>query len=108
MLALLSKHPSNSSELHPVSINTTTRRKYARIGLAEVTDLPISSTSERIVFRVILEPLIMGVLPVSVQPIVLAIVLLGVLASLAVPQINRSLGQLAVKAREEIASSKEE
>ncbi|KZP10100.1 hypothetical protein FIBSPDRAFT_899983 [Athelia psychrophila] len=87
-----------------------TRRKYAHITAVEETGIPLSGTliAERVDFRIILEPLVLGVLPASLQSTVATIALFGFLASLVVPRINRYLEKLAVIAREEIRRTKEE
>lgn len=87
-----------------------TRRKYAHIKAVEETGIPLSNASipQRADFRVILEPLVWGVLPASVQFTVLTIVLFGFLASLAVPRINQYLEKVAAISREEVYKTKEE
>lgn len=75
--------------------------KYAFIRVIDETNA-LSLSDTHVTFQIILEPLIFGVLPASVQPTVLAIVLLASLAGLAVPWVNNYLERLAEKAREEI------
>ncbi|KAF7978019.1 hypothetical protein HWV62_1889 [Athelia sp. TMB] len=87
-----------------------TRRKFAHITVIEETGVPSTNASilEQVDFRIILEPLVLGVLPASLQPTLFAIVVFGVLASLAVPYMNRYLEKLASISREEIDKLKVE
>jgi hypothetical protein len=100
------QHSSTTGQIAHTSKVKTTRRMYAHIRVVE-TDIPASVFPQRVTFRVILEPLIMGVLPASVQPTVLALVLVTSLAVLAVPWINRCLERLAQKATEATKSKRE-
>jgi hypothetical protein len=87
----------------------TTRRMFAHIRVVDETGgISATTTPQHVTFRLILEPLIMGVLPASVQPTVLAIVLVASLAALAVPWINRYLEGLARNAMEETTKAKAE
>ncbi|KIM88865.1 hypothetical protein PILCRDRAFT_813856 [Piloderma croceum F 1598] len=86
-----------------------TRRMFAHIRVVDETGgISATTAPQHVTFRVILEPLIMGVLPASVQPTVLAIVLVASLAALAVPWINRYLERLARNAMEETTKAKAE
>lgn len=78
------------------------RRKYAYIRVVDETDTqPASSLlRKRVAFRIILEPLIMGVLPASMLPTVLVLFLVVSIAILAVPRINGYLEGVAEKVRE--------
>ena len=82
------------------------RRMYAHIRVVDETD--ISACPQSVVFRIILEPLIVGVLPISVQPTILALTLVTALATLAVPWINRYFERLARNAMEESAKASAE
>jgi hypothetical protein len=87
----------------------TTRRMFAHIKVVDETGgISATTAAQHVTFRVILEPLIMGVLPASVRPTVLAIVVVASLAALAVPWINRYLERLAQNAIEETAKAKAE
>jgi hypothetical protein len=79
---------------------------YAHIQVVDETiSMSTSESTQRIVFHVILEPLIMGVLPASVQPTVLVLALVAIMAALAVPWINRYLERLAGKAKTEMTNA---
>jgi len=84
-----------------------TRRMFAHIRVVDETGI-MSTTPQHVTFHIILEPLIMGVLPASVQPTVLALVLVASLAALAVPWINRYFARLARNAMEETVKAKAE
>jgi len=99
-----------SSSQHSSSVGTNTytrketrsRRMYAHIRVVgEADGISTSEHTQHIAFNIILEPLIMGVLPASVQPIVLTLVFVVSVAALIVPWINRYLERLADKARAE-------
>jgi hypothetical protein len=96
------QHTPSSDANNYVARDKTSRRMYAHIRVVDETDgMSTVESTQRVVFRVILEPLIMGVLPASVQPVVVALVLVASLAALAVPWINRYFERLAWKARAE-------
>jgi hypothetical protein len=82
------------------------RRMYAHIRVVDETGT--SSCPQSVMFRIILEPLIAGVLPISVQPTILALILVAALATLAVPWINRYLERLARHAMEESIKTTEQ
>jgi hypothetical protein len=73
-----------------------TRQMFAHIRVTDETEdaTSFSTSSQLVTFRVILEPLVAGVLPASAQPTVMALVLVTSLAALAVPSISRYLEQL--------------
>ncbi len=81
------------------------RVKYAHIQAVHsgVFTPPVERTSEplRVPFTVILEPLAFGVLPLSVQPVLvcLGVVVLG--AVLVTPKIHSVLAKMAMEARKE-------
>jgi len=124
LLAWLSQGQHNSTaRLVPVEHVITghrKRRKYAHISVLDGTSGPpvsaqpaYSSPPKRVAFRIILEPLIMGVLPASMQHTALVLVLVASAAALAVPWINGYLEQVAQKAISETrqaegSSTKEE
>lgn len=84
-----------------------TRLKYARISVVALTSMP-SVLPNDARFRIILEPLEFGVLPSSVVPIVLAILLVVCTAAVAAPWLNGYFARLADKAREELAADEKE
>ncbi|KAF9018443.1 hypothetical protein BDZ89DRAFT_1073872 [Hymenopellis radicata] len=81
------------------------RVKYAHIHAVHsgVFTPPVERASEplRVPFTVILEPLVFGVLPLSVQPILvcLGVIVLG--AALVTPKIHAVLARMAMEARKE-------
>lgn len=91
-----------------------TRRKYARIRAVDVGVLaPAATPSDvspfkplHVPFAVVLEPLYYGVLPASVVPVIMLIVLVSITAGLGVPKINKYLQGVVVQARREIANSR--
>lgn len=84
------------------------RRKYARILARPSTSRPPSADPEIVLISVILEPLLAGVLPRSVVPIVFGILLAVSLEFVVAPWINRYLEGVANKAREEIRRDKKD
>ena len=80
---------------------------YAHIRAVDETDSMFTSeSSRRVVFHIVLEPLIMGVLPASVQPTIVIIVLAASMTALVVPWINQYLERLAKQARAEVTGAK--
>lgn len=90
------------------------RLHLARIRLRQ-EGIPVPGTRQRehreegVPLVVLLEPLILGVLPASVLPtVVTLLVLLGVVACTVLPYVLRSvLGEVVEKARRELALSGE-
>lgn len=99
---------SQGSTIKPMDLEHTyvpgqrSRRKYAHVRVVDEADTETSSSSskERLVFHIILEPLIMGILPVSMVPTVLVLFLVSFMAILTVPWIYAHLEEVAAKARE--------
>lgn len=103
--SLLTLIPHNSTSKPETTTGRRTRRKYAHIRVVDETDtLPTFTqlaSPNRVTFHIILEPLIMGVLPASMQLTALVLVTIVSVAVLAVPWINNYLEQMAQKARRE-------
>jgi hypothetical protein len=102
----------SSATAHSSSARTDTvaprRLHLARIRLKQ-EGIPAPGTQQRehregVPLVVLLEPLILGVLPASVLPtVVTLLVLLGVVACSVLPYVLRMLGEVVERARREIA-----
>jgi len=98
---------SSSTESQLRSSKAPTRRKYARIRIVDTGVLtPSSSTPsvEPVPFILILEPLYFGVLPASVVPILVFLLLVIGLAGFAVPWITRYIEGVTGLARNDIGA----
>jgi len=90
----------------------TTRRMYARIRLVDTgvrnpSHPLLDAVSDTVPFIVKLEPLHLGVLPESVIPTILAILLVaGASALFVVPKILSAFERIGLKAAEELSSEK--
>jgi len=101
--------PIVSSATAPSSSDTMAPRRLhlARIRLKQ-EGIPVPGTRQReegVPLVVLLEPLVLGVLPASVLPTVVALlVLLGVMACSVLPYVLKSvLGEVVERARTELA-----
>ena len=111
--------PIVSSATAPSSYVRTDTMTPRRLHLAHIRlkqeGIPVPDTRQRedreegVPLVVLLEPLVLGVLPASVLPtVVTLLVLLGVVACSVVPYVLRSvLGEVVEKARRELALSRE-
>ncbi len=106
--------PIASSPTAPSSVHADTmapqRLHLARIRLKQ-EGIPVPGTRQRehreegVPLVVLLEPLVLGVLPASVLPtVVTLLVLLGVVACSVLPYVMSVLGEVVERARRELAS----
>jgi len=85
------------------AVSSSRRVKYARIRVVDtgIATPSIGSTQlpEPVPFNLILEPLYFGLIPQSVLPVILFLVVVVVLASMTVPFINSYVNDIAQSAR---------